>query len=92
MYRKTKKILDHFLNAKRNRLIALRYILIVFFIVQNLIFAQNVHPINLSWLEGKPPSMSTGVSWGVPLPEGIIKPSTSFSLKNTQGQAMPVQS
>ena len=60
--------------------------------MQNSAFAQNIGPIKLSWLGGNPPLISTGVSWGVPLPEGKYNPSTSFSLKNAQGQAMPVQS
>ncbi len=89
MKRKTPR---HFQYKKRNWLIALAWILIIFGIVQNSVFAQNVNPIKLSWLGGNPPTMPTGVSWGVPLPEGKINPSTGFLLNNVQGQTMPVQS
>ncbi len=92
MKRKTKKTPHHFQYEKRNWLIALAWILIIFGIVQNSVFAQDVSPIKLSWLGGNPPTKSVGVSWGVPLPEGKIGPSTNFSLKNFQGQSMPVQS
>jgi hypothetical protein len=56
-----------------------------------LIFAQNIDPIKLSWLGGNPPVISSGVSWGVPLPEGEFNISTKFSLKNAHGHAMPLQ-
>jgi hypothetical protein len=72
--------------------IGIVWISIVSGIVQIPVFAQNISPIKLSWLGGKSPAMATGVSWGVPLSEGTINPSSSFSLKNAQGQAMPVQS
>ena len=55
-------------------------------------FAQDLDPIKLSWLGGNPPALSTGVSWGVPLPEGKINPSDNYLLKNDQGLIMPVQS
>jgi len=67
-------------------------VLILFTLVPSSIFAQKVDPIKLSWLGGKSPAMATGVSWGVPLPEGKITPSVSFSLKNKSGQALPIQS
>ena len=73
-------------------MIALISLFIIIGIIQNSVIAQDIAPIKLSWLGGNPPAMSTGVSWGVPLPEGKIDPSTNFSLKNAQGQAMPVQS
>jgi len=99
MKRKTEKPSHHFQYEIKNRLIALRWVLIIFGIVQNSVFAQNVGPIKLSWLGGNPPALSAGVSWGVPLPEGKlacpagrIDPSTSFSLKNDQGQVIPIQS
>ena len=86
------KLPNDFLYEKRNLSIVLRWALVLFIIVQNLTIAQNVKPINLSWLGGNPPSLSTGVSWGVPLPEGKVNPSTGFSLKNFRGQVLPVQS
>ncbi|MEJ2194667.1 MAG: DUF6250 domain-containing protein [Ignavibacteriaceae bacterium] len=89
MKRKTTR---YFHYEKRNRLIALAWILITLGIIQNAVFAQEISPIKLSWLEGNPPELSTGVSWGVPLPEGKINPSTWFLLKSVEGRAMPVQS
>ncbi len=83
---------NDFQYEKRNRLTVLRWVLVVFILVQNLTTAQNVDSIKLSWLGKKSPAMSTGVSWGVPLPEGKINPSTIFSLKDTKGQTMPIQS
>jgi PcRGLX-like protein C-terminal alpha/alpha toroid domain/PcRGLX-like protein central beta sandwich domain/Domain of unknown function (DUF6250)/PcRGLX-like N-terminal RIFT barrel domain len=80
-------------ETKHSRsLIALGWILIILGLLQNSVFAQEVSSIKLSWLGGKAPALPTGVSWGIPLPEGKIKPSSSYSLKNEQGQALPVQS
>ena len=92
MNRKSEDISNRFLNKKRNRLITSEFILIILGFVCNSAFAQNVNPIKLKWLGGYPPLMSTGVSWGVPLPEGKINPSTNFLLKNDQDQTMPLQS
>jgi hypothetical protein len=92
MNRKTEKMPDHFRDKKRNRMIALGWVLIILNVVQNSVFAQNVNPIKLSWLGGNPPLISTGVSWGVPLPEGRLMPTAGFSLKDSRGQALPVQS
>ena len=88
----TKKIQNHFLCEKRNQMIVLGWMLVIFVPVQNFIFAQDVHPIKLTWLGGNPPSLSSGVSWGVPLPEGRLMPTAGFSLKDSRGQALPVQS
>lgn len=86
-----RKTPNHFQYKKRIRLIVLIWVLIIFGNLWNSAFAQNVGLIKLSWLGGNPPAMSTGVSWGVPLPEGKIDPSTGFSLKNARGQAIPIQ-
>jgi hypothetical protein len=88
----TLKLPHHFRCEKRNWLIALGWILVNFMIVRNSVFAQEVNRIKLSWLGGKAPAMSAGVSWGVPLPEGKIDRSSSYSLTNERGQALPVQS
>lgn len=92
MKRRTKKTQHCFQHEKRNWVTTLIWLLITFYIVQNSVLAQDINPIELSWLGGDPPNLSTGVSWGVPLPEGKIDPSTSFSLKDAGGQALPVQS
>lgn len=79
-------------ETKHSRwLIALGWLLIFCGLLQNSVFAQEVSSIKLSWLGGKAPALPTGVSWGMPLPEGKIKPSSSYALKNEQGQALPVQ-
>lgn len=88
----TRKSRLHFWYEKSNWLIVFGWILIIFGLVQNSVFAQEVSPIKLSWLGGKAPALSAGVSWGVPLPEGKIDPASSYSLKNEQGQSLPVQS
>ena len=92
MTTKTKKTLCYFQHENGNRLIVLICVLINFGILKNSVFAQNIEPIKLSWLGGDPPALSAGVSWGVPLPEGKIQPSTGFLLKSDLGQVMPVQS
>jgi hypothetical protein len=89
---RTRTIPQHLCYKKRNPLIAAGWVLIIFVFTQNSFFAQGVAPIKLSWLGENSPGLSTGVSWGVPLPEGKIDPSTGFSLKNDRGEAMPVQS
>lgn len=92
MNRKTEKISNHLIHEKRRRLVTLGCVLVILFIIHKPIFSQNAYPVKLSWLGGNSPTMSTGVSWGVPLPEGKIKPTTGFSLKNFRGQSMPIQS
>jgi hypothetical protein len=85
-------VMPYFRYKKRNWSIALGWMFLVFGFVHHSIFAQDVGPIKLAWLGGKAPPLSAGVSWGVPLPEGKVEPSSSYSLKNEQGQALPVQS
>ena len=80
------------MNRKLTNLIVLICVFFLEGMGPDSTFAQGIDPIKLSWLGGNPPGLSTGVSWGVPLPEGKIASSTNFSLKNDQGQAMPVQS
>lgn len=87
-----KKLPPHFRNKKRHTLFGFGGVLIIFGIAQNLVFAQNVDPIELSWLGGNPPALAAGVSWGVPLPEGKVHPNSNYSLKNEQGFNLPVQS
>lgn len=56
------------------------------------ILGQTEPNVQLSWLEGDPPALSAGVSWGVPFPEGQVKKESYFLLTNTQGDSMTVQS
>ena len=93
MYIRNKKIqLPRFCIETRKKIFAFGLMLIIAGFMQNSVFAQSTTPVKLSWLGGKAPALSTGVSWGVPFPEGQVDPSSSYLLKNEQGQNMPVQS
>jgi len=46
--------------------------------------------ITLSWLGGESPLVSTGVSWGVPWPQGSVQRGATFNL-TAQGKPLPVQ-
>lgn len=54
--------------------------------------AQNEPSVQLSWLGETAPSIATGVSWGVPFPEGQVQPESDYSLKDSKGNPMSVQS
>ena len=47
--------------------------------------------VALSLVGNQPPAMPTGISWGVPWPQGAIRPNASFSL-SASGAALPLQS
>ena len=47
--------------------------------------------VSLSLLGNQPPAMPTGISWGVPWPQGTVRPNTAFAL-NASGAALPLQS
>lgn len=84
-----KKIL--WFNKKRGHFI-LGLVFLFFGLIYKSVSAQENHFVKLSWLGEKVPILSTGVSWGVPLPEGKVDPSSLYSLKNDHGQDMPFQS
>ncbi|HVU31825.1 MAG TPA: Tat pathway signal sequence domain protein [Opitutaceae bacterium] len=48
-------------------------------------------PVSVHWLGEKPPAMDTGVSWGVPWPEGTVPKGQAFSLTTVSGQKLPLQ-
>ena len=48
-------------------------------------------PVELRWLESSPPTIETGVSWGVPWPKGAVSKTESFSLTTRDGTAVPLQ-
>ena len=48
-------------------------------------------PVELSLLGKEPASISTGISWGVPFPQGTVRPNSSFSL-SASGAVLPLQS
>src|SRR5579862_4613066 len=47
--------------------------------------------VQLHWLDGASPSISQGVSWGVPWPRGAMKRETTFNLSDSKGNQVPVQ-
>lgn len=48
--------------------------------------------VSLQWLGNEAPSISSGVSWGVPWPRGEVQEEESFGLVNSDGDALPLQS
>ena len=48
--------------------------------------------VTLHWLEGRSPAVASGVTWGVPWPCGKVPKNTTFSLRNSFGDSVPVQS
>jgi hypothetical protein len=48
--------------------------------------------VELRWLDGRAPTVSTGASWGVPWPQGKHPKSSTFALRTAAGESVPVQS
>jgi hypothetical protein len=48
--------------------------------------------VTLHWLDGAPPAVPSGVSWGVPWPRGTVQKDQTFSLTAANGQSLPLQS
>ena len=46
--------------------------------------------VAVNWV-GDAPALATGVSWGVPWPQGAVPKNQAFALKGADGQPMPVQ-
>ncbi|HEV3202439.1 MAG TPA: hypothetical protein VGZ73_31295 [Bryobacteraceae bacterium] len=46
----------------------------------------------LVWLGGAPPTIETGVSWGVPWPRGSVRKEQTFTLTTSDGKSLPLQS
>ncbi len=53
--------------------------------------ARPVEPVNLNWLDGRPPVVASGVSWGVPWPQGVVPKGEAFALVTADGKALPLQ-
>jgi hypothetical protein len=53
--------------------------------------ASGPRAVALSLLGEKPLEVSTGISWGVPWPQGSVRPSAGFNL-SANGAALPLQS
>ncbi|MBP8304615.1 MAG: Tat pathway signal sequence domain protein [Phycisphaerae bacterium] len=47
--------------------------------------------VQLNWLDGRPPAVRQGVSWGVPWPKGGVQKGASLVLRTADGQAVPMQ-
>src|SRR5688572_20619571 len=47
--------------------------------------------VQLQWLEQPPSGISQSVSWGVPWPQGSLTRDQTFSLVDTQGRPLPLQ-
>jgi hypothetical protein len=45
----------------------------------------------LQWLSDSPPAYPTGISWGVPWPEGAVQKNAEFELQTSTGRELPVQ-
>ena len=54
--------------------------------------AAAVEPVAVNWVGAKPPPFNSGVSWGVPWPQGVVRKEQSFSLAAADGRALPLQS
>ena len=48
-------------------------------------------PVQLHWVNPPAAGLDTGVSWGVPWPQGAVRRDTTFNLADTAGKALPVQ-
>ncbi|MEP7273438.1 MAG: hypothetical protein ABI882_18200 [Acidobacteriota bacterium] len=54
--------------------------------------AQPGSSVELKWLGDKAPAAATGVSWGVPWPQGKVRKDQAFVLTTSDGKAFPLQS
>ncbi len=64
---------------------------LVLFLFSNL-SAQETSTITLKWLGDEVPSIQTGVSWGVPFNRGEVQSKDKFSLRDSIGGELPIQS
>lgn len=56
-------------------------------------YAGEVVPqVGLRWLDGQPPRAFTGVTWGVPWPQGAVRNDSGFQLHDAQQRAYDLQS
>lgn len=53
--------------------------------------AQNPNAVTLRWLDGAPPAVASGVSWGVPWPRGTMPKDQAFSLAAADGTKLPLE-
>ncbi|MDO8543239.1 MAG: Tat pathway signal sequence domain protein [Opitutaceae bacterium] len=53
--------------------------------------AQTIQPVPIKWLDGAPPAVTTGVSWGVPWARGTVQKNQTFTLQTADGKTRPLQ-
>ena len=47
--------------------------------------------VSINWLDHTAPGAATGVSFGVPWPQGAVKKDPTFSLRAADGKTLPLQ-
>jgi hypothetical protein len=47
--------------------------------------------VSVNWLGNTPPSVSSGVSWGVPWVRGTVAKDQTFAIKTADGKTLPLQ-
>ena len=47
--------------------------------------------VSLGWLDGTPPLITSGVSWGVPWPRGAVSKERTLTLTSAGGRRLPLQ-
>ena len=43
------------------------------------------------WIDGEPPALGTGVSWGVPWPRGSVHKDAVYGLATSDGRKLPLE-
>lgn len=79
------------LNIKRLTIRQL-FIVLIFSCIYPIHAENKSKQIFLKWLGNEVPSLHTGVSWGVPFPEGTYQKDQKFLLKSKNGKISPLQS
>jgi hypothetical protein len=47
--------------------------------------------VSVGWLDGAPPALASGVSWGVPWARGTVRKDQAFTLTAADGKPLPLQ-
>ena len=47
--------------------------------------------VSVGWLDGAPPALASGVSWGVPWARGTMRKEQAFTLSAADGKPLPLQ-
>ena len=75
----------------KKRLVALSFGIASSLPVAGLSAAGNAPTVQINWLGGTPSPVATGVSWGVPWPQGAVPKGQTFALTTAEGKALPLQ-